>query len=187
MKYFTLARFFVTSLSLLWICSSCKSLYDRNTFLKESAQGNLSDEEWAFVLGYTDAEAKRPEGVSHILVLMPNKTKFACPRDSDKTKSKEVVIAIDGKLGDMVIGGDSGQYETGEMFKYKPITRNANVSFFDPNMPSGKEYVFAKSGRVRITKMTKDLIEGFVLAKASPSNFVNGRFKVKLCRWGQLN
>lgn len=176
----------------LWVSSwisSCKSLYDRDTYVKAPVKGAIGGSEWAYIYGYTDAEAKLPEGAEHLLVLAPLKPAHACPEVGDKKKDgREVSIAIDGKVGEMVIGAKSDRYETADdAFTYKKKSRIGSAAFFDPKKPSDKQYQFATSGKIKILKISATEIEGMIVAKLNPDNFINGRFKAKICKWGQLN
>ncbi len=176
---------FITTLQVY----SCKSLYDRTSYVKSAASGQTSSKPWTFVYGFTDAEAKKPEGVSHIIVLLTSKTKNACPDASERGgDGRELIVGIDGKLGEMKIGGKSGKYETSDdFFSYTKSERQGSAAFFDPKKPPSSQYQFATAGKIKITKISKTSIEGFVLAKVNPDNFANGRFKAKICSWGQLN
>jgi hypothetical protein len=174
---------------VLGILSGCSTLYDKKNFIKGPATGEFSGKKWTFMYGYTDAESKKPDGVAHLIVLVSAKPDFPCPRDSDKlADQREVIIGVDGKAGEMVIGGRSGQYETDEdTFTYTRSKRQGNAGFFDPKAPVKNQYTFAKSGKIRVTKITADTIEGYVLAKNNPNQFINGRFSAKICKWGQLH
>lgn len=167
----------------------CKSLYDRNGYMKSPAAGAVTGDDWAYAYAYTDAEAKLPEGVEHIIVLKTQKPKNSCPSEDDVVKDRrEVVIGIDGKLGEMAIGSSSGQYETSEdTFNYTKPRRSGTVAFLDPSNSTKNQYKFATSGKIKIIKISADLIEGMVVAKLNPGHFVNGKFKAKVCKWGQLN
>jgi hypothetical protein len=177
---------------VLCLCSSlsgCKSLYDRDTYVKAPVKGALGGSEWSYIYGYTDAEAKLPEGSEHLLVLTPIKPPHACPEPGDKKKDgREVSIAIDGKVGEMIIGARSDRYETADdAFTYKKKSRLGSAAFFDPKKSSDKQYQFATTGKIRILKISATEIEGMIVAKLNPDNFINGRFKAKICKWGQLN
>lgn len=169
--------------------SGCRSLYDRDTYVKSPVKGALGGPDWNYVYAYTDAEAKLPEGAEYLVVLTSNKPVHACPDKQDKVKDgREVAIAIDGKVGQMILGGKSGQYETAEdAFTYQKKVRQASVAFFDPSKPADKQYQFATSGKVKILKVSTTEIEGLVIAKVNRDNFINGRFRAKVCKWGQLN
>jgi len=187
MLQMNLVSYYLIALALQ--LNSCKSLYDRTSFVKSPASGEASNHPWTYVYGFTDADSKRPEGISHIIVLMTSKTKNACPDASERGRdARELIIGIDGKLGEMKIGGKSGKYETSEdLFSYTKSERQGSAAFFDPKGPPSKQYQFATSGKIKITKISKTFIEGFILAKVNPDNFANGRFKAKICKWGQLN
>lgn len=176
-------------LCFLLIVSGCKSLYDRDTYVKTPAKGSIGGSDWNYVYGYTDAEAKLPEGAEFLLVLAPTKTAHACPEAGDKRKDgREVALAIDGKPGEMLIGARTGQYETADdAFTYKRKSRTGSAAFFDPKKAADKQYQFATSGRIKILKISATEIEGMVVAKLNPDNFINGKFKAKICKWGQLN
>ena len=124
-----------------------------------------------------------------MIVLTSGKTRFACPDGKDQLADpREVAIAIDGKPGEMKIGLASDRLETADdTFTYRKVERQASVAFFDPSKPKADQYKFATSGKVKITKINKDVIEGAVLAKVNRSMFVNGKFKAKVCKYGQLN
>lgn len=174
---------------LVAMLSSCKSLYDFKGYSKSSAKGAISGEEWSYGYAYTDAEAKLSEGQQYLVVLATGKGKNACPDKSESLPdAREVIIAIDGKAGEMKIGGRSNVLETEEdMFTYVKVERQASVAFFDPSLPEAEQYQFAKSGKVRITTINKDVIEGSILAKVNRTLFVNGRFRAKVCKYGQVN
>lgn len=169
--------------------ASCKSLYDLRNYSKSSAKGAVSGEEWTYGYAYTNPEAQLAEGQEIMIVLVTSKPKHACPASDDKLPDqREVAIAIDGKTGEMKIGGRSDRLETeDDLFTYRKIERQATVAFFDPTQTEKNQYKFATSGKVKITKITNEVIEGAVLAKIDRSAFVNGRFKVKVCKYGQLN
>jgi len=172
------------------IFQSCKTtLYDFKNYSTSSAKGSISGQEWNYAYAYTDPEAKLPEGQEFMIVLVTGATKTACPDRSDQLPdAREVVISIDGKLGEMKIGARSSRLETeDDAFRYVKTERQASLAFFDPSLPEKDQYRFAKSGKVKITTLTKDTVEGSVLAKISKSFFVNGRFKAKVCKYGQLN
>jgi hypothetical protein len=175
----------LASLSL----ASCKSLYDLKSYSKSSARGAISGNDWVYGYGYTDPEAKLPNGMKHMIVLMTAKPKNACPDVNDQVPdAREVAITIDGKVGEMKLGGNSGNYETEEdLFTYKKQERKAIVALHDPSQPPEKQYAFATSGKVKIIKITADYIQGAVVGKIDPDHFVNGQFKVKICKYGQLN
>lgn len=175
--------------SIVGFSSGCRSLYDRDTYVKSPVKGAVGGSEWNYIYAYTDAEAKLPEGAEYLLVLSSNKPAHACPDKQDKVKDgREVALAIDGKVGQMVVGGKSGQYETAEdAFTYQKKVRQASVAFFDPTKPADKQYQFATSGKIKILKVSTTEIEGLVLAKVNRDNFINGKFKAKICKWGQLN
>jgi hypothetical protein len=180
-------RFFL--LTGLLTSTSCKSLYDLKNYSKSSAKGSISGREWTFAYAYTDPEAKLPDGMETMIVLLTAKPKHACPTEDDKVAdAREVAIAVDGKTGEMKIGRKSGRFETeDDMFTYTKAERHASVAFHNPSMPDGQQYVFATSGKVKITRKTPDLIEGAVVAKLNENQFVNGQFKAKVCKYGQLN
>lgn len=171
------------------LLGSCKSLYDRDSFVKTPAKGAIGGPEWSYVYGYTDAEAKLPEGAEYLIVLNAAKPTHACPTPDDKLKDgREAALAIDGKVGQMLLGVRSGQYETADdAFTYQKKVRTGSVAFFDPTKPTDKQYQFATSGKIKILKISATEIEGLVVAKFSRENFINGRFKAKVCKWGQLN
>lgn len=163
--------------------TSCQSLYNQTTYAKTSASGSISDDEWKYLYGYTDPQAKKPDGIEHIVVLLAYKPKDPCPTELDPLKDlREVVLGIDGKSGEMHIGGRTGQYETSEdVFTYSRPKRSGTVAFVNPAKAPAKQYQFAATGKIKITKITKDTIEGLVLAKLNPEHYVNGRFKAKIC------
>jgi hypothetical protein len=179
---------------LLLICLSamlagCKSLYDFKNYSKSDAKGTISGEEWAYAYAYTDPEARLSEGQTHLIVLVTASPKDACPDKSELVgDGREVIIAIDGKTGDMKVGGRSEKLETeADAFTYVKPERQASVAFFDPNLPNTEQYKFARSGKVRISTISKNTIEGSVLAKINRKIFVNGKFKAKVCKYGQVN
>jgi len=169
--------------------STCKSLYDLKNYSKSSAKGNISGVEWIYAYAYTNPEAKLAEGQEIMIVLATGKPKHACPDTGDQLPdAREVAVAIDGKMGEMKIGAPSDRLETAnDMFSYRKTERQAAVAFFDPSKPTDEQYKFATSGKVKITKMTNEVIEGAVLAKVNKTSFINGRFKAKVCKYGQLN
>ena len=179
---------FAVLASLLGLIS-CKSFYDLKNYSKSSTKGIISAQEWSFVYAYTDPEAKLPDGMETMIVLLTAKPKHACPTEDDKVADgREVAIAVDGKPGEMKIGGRSGRFETEEdLFTYNKAERHASVAFHDPSLPANQSYIFATTGKVKITKQTPDVIEGAVVAKLSQDQFVNGQFKAKVCKYGQLN
>jgi hypothetical protein len=167
----------------------CRSLYDRNNYVKAAARGQISNQDWGFLYGYTDAEAKKPDGIEHIIVLTSTKPVNACPGETEKPKDgREVILGIDGKKGEMQISGRTGQYESPEdLFKYSKTLRKATAAFFDPAKEASLQYQFAKSGKIKVSRISDQFIEGYVVAKLSPEYYANGKFKAKLCKWGQLN
>lgn len=169
--------------------SACRSLYDLNNYAKSSAKGAISGKDWNFLYGYTNPEAKLADGQEIMIVLVSGKTKHACPAEDEKLPDpREIAIAIDGKLGEMKIGTPSDRLETeDDVFTYRKIDRQASVAFFDPTRPTNQQYRFANTGKVKITKITPDSIEGAVVAKIDKSSFINGKFKAKVCKYGQLN
>lgn len=176
-------------LIVLLAFSSCKSLYDLKNYSKSSAKGNISGQEWSYAYAYTNPEAKLADGQEIMIVLVTGKPKHACPDNGDQLPdAREVAIAIDGKTGEMRIGAPTDRLETSDdVFTYRKTERQATVAFFDPSKPKDEQYRFATSGKVRITKLTSEVIEGAVLAKINKVSFVNGRFKAKVCKYGQLN
>ncbi len=168
---------------------SCKSFYDLNNYAKSKTKGSINTGEWQYVYGYTDPEAKLPDGMEIMIILTTAKSKHACPNLTNKlTDPREVVITVDGKPGEMKIGGSTNRLETeDDMFSYKKIERIAQVSFHDPSLPESKRFLFATRGKVKISKITTNSIEGAVVAKFDQKNFVNGQFKAKICKYGQLN
>lgn len=168
---------------------ACKSLYDRKTYVKTAAAGAIGSGDWKYAYAYTDAEAKLPEGIEYMIILKTQKPANACPDEMDTVKdAREVLIGIDGKPGEMVIGQRSRQYETpDDAFTFKKPQRSGSVAFLDPSKPAKSQYQFATSGKIKITKFSADAIEGMVVAKVSPDYFVNGKFRAKVCKWGQLN
>jgi hypothetical protein len=179
----------ISFLSLVITISGCKSLYHKSNYSKESALGAISGNDWRFGYGYTDPEAKRPDGIEYMIVLTTKKPKNGCPTPEDKVADRrEVIIGIDGKVGEMKIGARDSSYETSEdSFTYQKPTRAGSVAFFDPAKQPKKQFSFATSGKIKVLKITNNSIEGLVVAKNSPEQFVNGRFKAKICKWGQLN
>ncbi len=176
---------FLMSIQIL----GCKSLYDFKNYSKSNVKGNISGTEWTYAYAYTNPEAKLADGQEIMIVLVTAKPKNACPDVNDKlADQREVAIAIDGKIGEMKIGAASDRLETSDdMFTYRKLDRQASVAFFDPSKPNDEQYKFATSGKVKITKISKETIEGAILAKINRSIFVNGRFKAKVCKYGQLN
>ena len=176
-------------LAFLQVLGACRSLYDKNNYVKAAASGAIGTTEWKYGYAYTDPEAKLPDGIEVMIVLATRKPKNACPTPNDTVQdNREVVIGIDGKLGEMFIGGRTGEYETGDdLFTYNKPRRFGSVAFVQPAIEEKKQYQFASTGKIKITKMTDTSIEGFVVAKANPSLFVNGKFTAKICKWGQLN
>ena len=124
-----------------------------------------------------------------MIILTPEKPKHACPDTKDKVgDAREVIITIDGKLGEMKVNPKGTRVEgTDEMFSYKKEVRSSSVAFLNPNLKKEDQYKFAKTGKIKITKKAPDMIEGLVLAKFDPDNFINGKFRAKICKWGQLN
>jgi hypothetical protein len=171
------------------LATSCRSLYDSNQYLKDPALGKIAKQDWNFLYGYTDAETKRPEGIDYIIVLQSIKPSYACPNAEDPDQqTPQVVVGIDGKLGDLKIGGKSGKYETGEdVFKYSKTERKGTAAFFDPKKKQSNPYTFATTGKIRVTKISEQFIEGYIVAKYNPEYFINGKFKAKVCKWGQLH
>ena len=101
---------FAIVFAVVTLNSGCKSLYDRDTYVKSSVKGAVGGPDWNYVYAYTDAEAKLPEGSEFLVVLTSNKPVHACPDKEDKVKDgREVSIAIDGKVGQMILGTKSGQ------------------------------------------------------------------------------
>jgi hypothetical protein len=169
--------------------SSCKTLFDLKNYSKSSAKGSISAKDWIYSYGYTDPEAKLADGQEMMIVLTTAKPKHACPNPEDAVlDAREVAIAIDGKLGEMKLGSKSGKYETQEdLFTYKKEERQATVAFHDPGQAESQQYKFATTGKIKITKITPDSIEGAVVAKYDKNHFINGQFKAKICKYGQLN
>ena len=184
-RHYMFFLYFLLSLQFL----SCKSLYDFRNYSKSSVKGNISGAEWNFGYAYTNPEAKLAEGQEIMIVLLTGKPKNACPDVNDAVPDpREVAIAIDGKTGEMKIGAASDRLETSDdMFTYRKVERQASVAFFDPSKPKDEQYTFATSGKVKITKLNKEVIEGAIVAKVNRATFVNGRFKAKVCKYGQLN
>ena len=187
-------RIFKKPIIMLATCStltvvSCKSLYDMRNYSKSSAKGAISGEDWAYSYGYTNPEAKLADGQEIMIVLVTAKPKHNCPTEDDKLPdSREIAIAIDGKAGEMKIGAPSDRLETEEdLFTYRKIDRQASVAFYDPSKKESLQYKFATSGKIKITKITGETIEGSVLAKVDKTVYVNGKFKAKVCKYGQLN
>jgi hypothetical protein len=178
----------IATLSMIAL-TSCKSLYDLKGYSKAPLKGVMTGKEWAFAYGYTDPEADLPDGMEMMIVLTTAKPKHACPDESDRlADAREVAITVDGKPGEMRIGGASGKYETeDDLFTYKKTERKASVAFHDPSRPESQQYMFAKTGKVKITKITATTVEGAVVAKIDPEHFVNGKFKARICKYGQLN
>lgn len=181
--------FFTRALISAFLTISCKSLYDLKSYAKAPAKGSISGRDWSYSYAYTDPEAKLPEGQEMMIVLATGKTKHACPDESDKLPdAREVAIAIDGRTGEMRLGAPSGRFETeDDLFAYKKTSRQASVAFHDPNLPEKQRFKFVTNGKVKITKISADSIEGSVLAKIDKNQFVNGQFKAKICKYGQLN
>lgn len=171
------------------VTSGCKSLYDIKGYTKSNVKGSIGANQWQYGYGYTDPEAKLPDGMDMMIILTTEKPKHACPDQSDKmADGREVLIAIDKKLGELTVGGASGKYETADdLFTYKKSTRKAQVSFHNPARPESLKFLFATSGKVKISKITDTLIEGAVVAKIDRDHYVNGKFKAKICKYGQLN
>jgi hypothetical protein len=169
--------------------AGCKSFYDLNSYAKSKMKGSIGTTDWQYAYGYTDPEAKLPDGMEIMIILTTAKPKHACPDVNDKLPdAREVVITIDGKPGEMKIGGSTGRLETeDDMFTYKKSERVAQVSFFDPSQPESKRFLFATRGKVKISKITANSIEGAIVAKLDQGNFANGQFKAKICKYGQLN
>jgi hypothetical protein len=180
---------FLCLICLSAMLPGCKTLYDFKGYAKSDAKGVISGDEWTYSYAYTDPEAQLSEGQSYLIVLVTASPKDACPDKSDRVgDGREVIIAIDGKTGEMKIGGRSDKLETeDDMFTYVKPERQASVAFFDPNLPEGEQYKFARSGKVRISILNKELIEGSVLAKINRKLFVNGKFRAKVCKYGQVN
>lgn len=167
----------------------CKSLYDFRGYSKSSVKGYISGSEWNYVYAYTNPEAKLAEGQEIMIVLATGKPKHACPDADDKLPDpREVAVAIDGKPGEMKIGAPSDRLETNDdAFTYRKVERQASVAFIDPSKAKDDQYKFATSGKVKITKINMDSIEGAIVAKVNKTMFINGRFKAKVCKYGQLN
>ena len=183
----------ITSVSLM-ICvlttlTSCKSIYDFKGYLKSNAKGAISGEDWAYSYAYTDPEADLPEGHEYMIVLVSAKPKNACPDKSELIgDGRETIISFDGKTGEMKIGGRSDRLETeDDMFEQVKVERQASVAFFDPNLTPEEQYKFARSGKVKITRISRGFIEGALVAKVNRKIFINGRFRAKICKYGQLN
>jgi len=168
---------------------SCKSLYDFKGYLKSNVKGAISGTEWAYSYAYTDPEAELPEGAEYMIVLVSAKPKNACPEKSEKIgDGREAIIAIDGKLGEMKIGARSNRLETeDDMFEQVKEERQTSVAFFDPAQPATEQYKFARSGKVKITSLNSEFIEGSIVAKVNRKMFINGKFRAKVCKYGQLN
>ena len=162
---------------------------DPNTYLKSPVNGSIGSRPWTYIYAHTDAEAKRPDGIKHILVLTASKPKSGCPdRSETLSDSRELILGIDGKLGEMKVGVKTGNYETEEeLFKYSKIQRQATIAFFDPTLQASDQYKFATSGKIKILKITKTLIEGQLVAQFPSDGYINGKFRAKICKWGQLN
>lgn len=182
MKFFVSIFVFATFIS-------CKSLYDFKGYLKSDVKGAISGADWAYSYAYTDPEAELPEGQEFMIVLVSAKPKNACPDKSESIgDGREAIITIDGRVGEMKIGARSNRLETeDDAFEQVKAERQASVAFFDPKLPQKDQYTFARSGKVRITALKKDFIEGSVVAKFNRNMFINGRFRAKVCQYGQLN
>jgi hypothetical protein len=189
MTKFMKQLFLLSSFVQLTALVSCKSFYDLNNYAKSKTKGSISTGEWQYAYGYTDPEAKLPDGMEIMIILTTAKPKHACPDVTDKlADTREVVITVDGKPGEMKIGGSNNRLETeADMFTYKKSERIAQVSFHDPSLPEAKRFLFATRGKVKISKITANSIEGAIVAKFDQTNFVNGQFKAKICKYGQLN
>jgi hypothetical protein len=181
-------KYFVSILCFTML-PSCKSLYDFKGYLKSNAKGAISGSEWAYSYAYTDPEAELPEGQQFMIVLVSAKPKNACPDKSEQIgDGREAIISIDGKLGEMKIAARSARLETeDDMFEQVKQQRQASAAFFDPSLPQSEQYKFARSGKIKITKLTSEFIEGSIVAKVSRSMFINGKFRAKVCKYGQLN
>jgi hypothetical protein len=185
----TIIKRFLALICLSAMLTGCKTLYDFKGYSKSDAKGVISDDEWTYSYAYTDPEARLSDGQSHLIVLVTASPKNACPDKSERVgDGREVIIAIDGKTGEMKIGGRSDKLETeDDMFTYVKPERQASVAFFDPDLPDAEQYKFARSGKVRISILNKEIIEGSVLAKINRKLFVNGKFRAKVCKYGQVN
>jgi hypothetical protein len=182
-NYFVLAIFFQ-----FYQVTSCKSLYEYKNYSTSSAKGVISGDKWSYEYAFTNPEAKLTDGQEIMIVLITGKPNSPCPKPSDLPEdAREVLIAVDGKRGEMKIGASSSALKSdSDAFIYRKPTRSTMVAFLDPSKDKYEQYKFATSGKVKITKISKDTIEGAVVAKVDASMFVNGRFKAKVCNYSQL-
>jgi hypothetical protein len=91
-------------------------------------------------------------------------------------------------LGELKIAARSARLETeDDMFEQVKQQRQASAAFFDPSLPQSEQYKFARTGKIKITKLTSEFIEGSIVAKVSRNMFINGKFRAKVCKYGQLN
>ncbi len=179
----------LTLILALTSTQACKSLYDQTTYSKSKAVGLISNADWSYGYAYTDPDAKLPEGQQIMIVLTVEKPKHACPDAADLVgDGRNISISFDGNIGEMKIGAPSDALENEDtMFRAAKSIRNATVAFQDPNLPVGKQFIFATRGKVKITKISPQLIQGAFVAKFNEKNFGNGQFKAKVCKHGQLN
>ena len=178
-----------TSAFIVASTQACKSLYDLDSYSKSKATGKISQADWSYGYAYTDPDAKLPDGQEIMIVLTVEKPKHACPDAAHLVGDKRnISISFDGKIGDMIIGGASDALETDDtLFAAGKSLRHATVAFQNPNLPEGKQYIFASKGKLKITKITPKIIQGAFVAKFDENNFGNGQFKAKFCVHGQLN
>ena len=132
----------------------CRSFYDLTTYSKAAAKGAISANDFTVLYGYTDPEAKLPDGQEYMMILTPAKPKHACPDSSDKLHdSRELIATIDGKIGEMVVNPQGTRIESEEtMFSYKKESRTSSVAFLNPSLPKEDQYKFAKTGKIKLTK-----------------------------------
>lgn len=174
---------------ILAVTSSCKSLYDIDNYVPKPASGLFASEAWNFAYGFTDPEAKLPDGFDTMIILVSSKPKSNCPdRDDPLLSGKEIAIAIESKSGESHILQNSGAFETeDDLFRYEKQKRVTSVAFIDHNESEQKRYRFATKGKVKILRKSKTDIEGSIMAKFSKSFYINGKFRAKICQFGQLN
>ncbi len=173
----------------LGLVSCASSRAEIETLLNENLSGTLNAQPWQFVYGYTDPEARLPEGQAHMIVLLATRPKINCPDEKTPlTDTRAVVFTIPAKPTLLGIGKKALAKKSEYGFDGDPLERVAQGAMaFSFGTKPKRAMKSASTGLIKITSITSTQIRGQIFGKIDAQNYVNGQFIARVCQYGQIN
>lgn len=184
-------RQIVKTALMLGLCiafTACKSgLYGRRAYVDEPVSGAINGQEWQIAYAYTDPFLDPPDGMTHYIVLVASTATRDCPKNENNLESaSSVMFSLDGKKGEMTLARKRLANDEFDDAEVAATARSTTLAFIYDN--KGKqESLLAEQGRIKIDKIGKKFISGRLYAQVNERNYVNGKFKAKVCSAPERN